>query len=222
MRTPILIVNFKNYPQALGEKGLELAKSLERAAERMKKEVAIAPPTPILMKVAREVTLPVLSQHVDPVPASSTTGYQPVESIKEAGCVGSIINHSEHKIPHEDVEKAINGLRSLNLKSVVCADSVEEGEKLAVFSPDFIAIEPPELIGTGISVSRAKPEVIVGGVKAVKKVNSSIKVLCGAGVSDGNDVKKAVELGAEGVLVASAIVKARDPYQKAVEMLSFL
>lgn len=220
MRTPILIVNFKNYPQALGEKGLALAKNLETAAEKTEKIVAIAPPTPILMSVVGKVTLPVLAQHTDPVPASSTTGYQPAESIKEAGCIGSIVNHSEHKIPHKDVEKAIKALKSLDLKSVVCADSAEEAEKLAVFGPDFIAIEPPELIGTGISVSRARPEVIERGVKAVKKVDPTIKVLCGAGVSDGNDVRKALELGAEGVLVASAIVKSQDPYQKAVEMLS--
>jgi len=47
-------------------------------------------------------------------------------------------------------------------------------------------------------------------VEAVAKVNKT-PVLCGAGVSNASDVKKAVELGAKGVLLASAYVKAKDP-----------
>ena len=37
-----------------------------------------------------------------------------------------------------------------------------------------------------------------------------MKVLCGAGVKNGKDVAKALELGSDGVLLASGIVKAKD------------
>ncbi len=218
LRTPTLIVNFKNYMQAQGTRGLSLAKEIEKVAKELSVEIAVAPPAPLLMKVAEEVDIPVLAQHVDPVPASSTTGFVPPESVKEAGCVGSIINHSEHKIPHETVKEVIEAMKENNLATVVCADSEREAKDLASFSPDFIAIEPPELIGTGIPVSKAKPEVVRNGVRVVKEVNSEIAVLCGAGISSGEDVKKALELGSEGVLVASAIVKAENPYLLTKEM----
>ena len=83
-------------------------------------------------------------------------------------------------------------------------------QRAAAHSPDFIAVEPPELIGTGIPVSKAKPEIVSGSVKAVQEVNSSVQVLCGAGITTGEDVAKAVELGTVGVLVASGIVRAKD------------
>jgi len=53
--------------------------------------------------------------------------------------------------------------------------------------------------------------VVVGAVEAVKKINPSVHILCGAGISTGDDVAKAIELGTEGVLLASAYVKAKDP-----------
>lgn len=222
MEFPILVVNFKNYPQSQGRNGIELARALDRASKESGRPLAIAPPAPILMKVVEVVEVPVLAQHVDPVPASSTTGFLPPEAVKEAGCIGSIVNHSEHKIQHKKVREVIKRLHELGMFAMVCADTPEEASKLARFAPDSIAIEPPDLIGTGISVSKARPEVVVDGVKAVHSVNEIIKVLCGAGVSSGEDVAKALQLGAEGVLVASAIVKARNPYDKALEMLENL
>jgi len=87
---------------------------------------------------------------------------------------------------------------------------IEDAEKIAYLNPDFIAVEPPELIGGTVSVSDAKPEIISSSVKAVKLINNKIKVLCGAGIHNKDDVKKAIKLGAEGVLVASGIVKAEN------------
>jgi triosephosphate isomerase len=72
--------------------------------------------------------------------------------------------------------------------------------------PDYIAVEPRELIGGKISVSQARPELISDTVKAVKT-----KVLCGAGINTRQDVKKALKLGAKGVLVASAVAKSKNP-----------
>ena len=92
-----------------------------------------------------------------------------------------------------------------------------ESALLAKYEPAYIAVEPPELIGRGVSVSTAKPEMVSGAVEAVAKVNAT-PVLCGAGVSNGKDVRKAVELGAAGVLLASAFVKSADPKKLLTEM----
>ncbi|RLG97457.1 triose-phosphate isomerase, partial [Candidatus Bathyarchaeota archaeon] len=87
----------------------------------------------------------------------------------------------------------------------------------AALKPDMIAVEPPELIGTGIPVSKAKPEVVTGTVDLVKRINPNVVILCGAGITSPDDVSAAITLGTEGVLVASGIVKAKDPYKVMVE-----
>jgi triosephosphate isomerase len=131
--------------------------------------------------------------------------------LKEIGVKGSLINHSERRVPHDVVKRTAESLHANGLESLVCAASTKEASELAHLAPTFIAVEPPELIGKGVSVSKTRPEVVMNSVKAVKEVNHKITVLCGAGVSSREDVAKALELGAEGVLLASAFVNAPDP-----------
>jgi triosephosphate isomerase len=96
------------------------------------------------------------------------------------------------------------------LDHIVCSNNVATSKAIAAFSPNFVAVEPPELIGGDISVTTADPGIVSNSVKAVKGVDKNVKVLCGAGVKNGKDVSKAIELGADGVLLASGIVKAKD------------
>ena len=218
LNTPILVINFKNYPQALGRRAVELAKVAEKVSRDLGVSIAVAPPQPTLLSVAGSVEIPVLAQHVDDVPTGSTTGYVPIDSISEVGAAGSIVNHSEHKVPHGAVERIVEGLRGAGLTSVVCASDVGEAEALASSGPDFRAVEPPELIGTGRAVSKVSPEVISKGVEVVSGRSPRTTVLCGAGIVSGEDVSAALRLGAEGVLVASGIVKSDDPEAKIREM----
>jgi triosephosphate isomerase len=218
LRLPILIINFKTYPEVSGLKAVKLARYAESVAKEMSVSIAVSPPTPNLASVAAEVNLPVLAQHVDPVKPGGTTGYAPVELIKDAGAVGSLINHSEHRIPRKLVAATVEKLNELGMTSVVCAGTLREVVPLAKLKPTFLAVEPPELIGSGIAVSRARPELISDSVKAVSKAAPSVEVICGAGVVDGNDVASALKLGARGVLVASGIVKADDVPAKIREM----
>jgi len=102
---------------------------------------------------------------------------------------------------------------------VVCVKNVSEARKYAKLNPNYIAIEPPELIGTGKAVSKEKPEVIIKSVRAVKDAKNSTRLLCGAGIISGNDVARALELGANGILVASGIVKAKN-WERVIEEFS--
>jgi len=101
--------------------------------------------------------------------------------------------------------------KDLGLTTCVCADTIDIAKDLARFSPYYIAVEPPELIGGDVSVTSANPAIVSGTVETVKAVDKGIRVLCGAGVKNGGDVKAAIDLGAEGVLLASGVVKAKDP-----------
>jgi len=103
------------------------------------------------------------------------------------------------------------------LFSVVCANNAAVSAAAAALKPNMIAVEPPELIGTGIPVSKAKPEVVSGTVDLVKRINPDVVILCGAGITRGEDVAAALRLGTEGVLVASGVVKAKDPYKVLLE-----
>jgi len=215
---PLIALNFKTYAQAFGESSIRLAKIAEEVSEQFGVTIAVAPPMIDLARVVAEVEIPVFAQHVDPYKPGSHTGSIIAEDVKAAGAVGSLVNHSEHRLRLADIGMVLERLRENDLISLLCTDTVETTKAGAALSPDMLAIEPPELIGTGIPVSKAKPEVVRGAVQAVQKINPKVHVLCGAGISTGDDVARAIELGAEGVLLASAYVKAKDPKMVLIDM----
>ncbi|MBX5329082.1 MAG: triose-phosphate isomerase [Candidatus Bathyarchaeota archaeon] len=208
----MIIVNFKAYSEATGRKAVELAKKAEKVNEETSVYIGVAPQFADIAAVAKAVKIPVFAQHIDPIRPGSFTGHVLAESVKEAGAVGTLINHSERQLKLSDINEAIAITREQGLLSVVCANDPNVSAAVAALKPDIIAVEPPELIGTGIPVSKAKPEVVTGTVKLVREVNSEVTILCGAGITRGEDVKAALKLGTQGVLVASGIVKAKDPY----------
>ncbi len=208
---PVVMLNVKAYRESMGASGMELARACERVAESTGVSVAICPQQTELALICREVEIPVLAQHAEAFEAGAHTGYVVLEAVKEAGAAGTLVNHSEHRMTVADIEAVVSRAKELGLCTVVCTSSVATSRACAVFEPDFIAVEPPELIGTGIPVSKAEPEVVRRSVEAVKEISPGTRVLCGAGISTGEDVRAALELGAEGVLLASGVVKAERP-----------
>jgi triosephosphate isomerase (TIM) len=214
-----LIINFKNYTNIGGEKTLELSKVAEQVRNSTGVEIVIAPPQPSLSQVCTMVKTPVISQHVDSSKPGSTTGYFVPEIVKSYGVIGSLINHSEHRIDSLDsIGELVEVLRGLQMVSVVCARTVEEARNIARFNPDFIAIEPPELIGSRKAVSKENPGIITESIAAAAEQSKSSKVICGAGIIDKTDVESALRLGANGILVASGIIKAPSWYDKIYEL----
>ncbi|NWG10745.1 triose-phosphate isomerase [Candidatus Bathyarchaeota archaeon] len=211
-KTPMIVVNFKTYTEATGRRAVDLAKKAEKVSNETNVFISVAPQFVDIVSVANAVKIPVFAQHVDPIKPGSFTGHVLAESVKEAGAVGTLINHSERQLRLSDISEIINRTHDLGLISLVCANTPNISAAVAALKPDVIAIEPPELIGTGIPVSKAKPEVVTGTVKLVREINRKVTILCGAGITQGDDVATALKLGTEGVLVASGIVKAKDPY----------
>ncbi len=208
---PMILINFKTYRESLGQKGLELARAAERVSKDTGVCIAVAPQTPDLFRIASSVGIPVFSQHADPEEPGAHTGSLTLDSLKEAGVSGTILNHSERRLRLDIIEETLRRSSSLGLINCVCANTPLAGRALASFGPDMVAIEPPELIGSGVSVSKARPEIVSDAVRLIKEVTIGIHVLCGAGITSGDDVSAAIRLGAEGVLVASGIVKASNP-----------
>jgi len=205
----LFIINFKNYEEIAGAKALKLAKIAEKVSKKYRIKIAVAPPQHLLSEITR-CNIPVLAQHLDTANIGSTTGFMVPEIVKKSLVRGSLINHSEHRIPVKQIVALVSRLKKLGMISVVCVKDVSEARKYAKLNPDYIAIEPPELIGTGKAVSKERPEIITRSVTAVKQAKNSTKLLCGAGIVSGEDVAKAMQLGAKGILVASGIVKAKN------------
>lgn len=215
---PLILVNFKTYPEATGGRALALSKAIERAWKEVGSGLAVAPQFADLRLIAEAVELPVFAQHIDPHPPGAHTGHITAESVKEAGAVGAIINHSEKRMGLSEIDGALARARSVGLATLVCADTIPVVAAAAALGPDMVALEPPELIGTGIPVSKAKPEVVRGAVERIRATNPAVVPICGAGISKGEDVRAALELGTEGVILSSGVVKAKDPEGVALEM----
>jgi triosephosphate isomerase len=217
LQVPIIIVNYKTYSEATGKKAVKLSKIAEEVSVESGVNVGVAPQFTDIASIADAVSIPVFAQHIDPITPGSFTGHILLESVKEAGAVGTLINHSERRLKMFDIEAIITKTRESDLVSVVCTNNAAVSAAAAALKPDMIAVEPPELIGTGIPVSKAKPEVVSGTVELVKRVNPEVVTLCGAGITTGEDVAAALKLGTKGVLVASGIVKAKDPRKVLME-----
>ena len=217
---PLFLLNLKTYPTATGPRAVAFAVDLARAGREAGVAVALAPAAPDLALVAALSPVPVLAQHVDLADPGASTGSLPPETAAAAGARGSLVNHAEHRLRPAEVGRTVRRLGECHLAGVVCASDVSAARRLAASRPPYLAIEPPELIGGTRSVSTAKPEVVARGVEAVRGVSPSTHVLCGAGIRTGADVRRALELGAEGVLVASAIALAPRPRAALEKLLS--
>jgi triosephosphate isomerase len=206
----LIVLNFKTYRESTGEAALRLAEICEDVSEEHSVKMVVVPQAADIYALSRAVEIPVYAQHVDGVGYGSYTGHITAASLKAAGASGSLINHSERRLKLAEIEASISACREFNLKTIVCTNNVAATRAAAALKPDYVAVEPPELIGSGIPVSKADPEVVRGSVEAVKGIEPKVGVLCGAGITHGEDLRAALELGSEGVLLASGIVKAKD------------
>ncbi len=208
---PIIAINFKTYPQVTGEGAVTLAKKCEKVALDNGVTIIVAPQIADIYRVSSEVNIPVFSQHLDAGDPGRFTGHSLGETLKEAGCSGTLLNHSENRMQLADIEASVRKAEALGLYTIVCTNNPLVSVAAAAVNPSAVAVEPPELIGSGISVSQAQPEIISGTVERIRAVNAEVVILCGAGISNGDDVKSAIKLGSQGVLLASAVAKSDKP-----------
>jgi len=201
-----VLVNLKAYPCD----PVAVARAAREVAETSPAEVAVAPQTAHLGRIA-ETGVDTWAQHVDPVDHGSHTGSTLAEAAADAGATGTLLNHSERRLRLADIDAALDAATRTDLGTVACANDPDQIAAVAALGPDAVAVEPPELIGTGTPVSQADPEVVEDAVAAAGSVDPSIDVYCGAGISTGDDVAAARDLGADGVLLASGVAKAEDP-----------
>jgi triosephosphate isomerase len=215
----MLLINFKTYSQAIGPNALKLTQKLAETAQKFAGvAVGFAPPSLELAEVAAHTGFPIWAQHTDPAGEGQFTGYLSPADAKAAGAVGTFLNHSEHQIGTAAIRETLELAKKTGLKVLIFASDPEKVADFGKLSPDFIAYEPPELIGGEISVTSAKPKIISEAVTAAGR----IPLLIGAGIHEKSDIIKALELGAIGAVVSSAVVTATDPEAVFADLLSGL
>ena len=214
----MIFVNYKTFEEGSGEKAVALTRKIEEAAHES--QVKIIPVVQIIDAevVLASTTLEVWIQHVDPLNYGPHTGWTLPEEVARIGISGVFLNHSEHKFnDFEALRTANEKAKEANLKTLIFAGSLEELKNIAALKPTLVAYEPPELVGsTETSVARAQPEIISQAYNITQ--SSGEPLIVGAGVSSMEDIKKSVELGAVGVAIATAVVKAPDPKAKLLEL----
>ena len=221
MTKPLIVVNFKTYASASGATAETLAVAMEANSNGPARMVAVV--SAFDLEAVRRVapSLEVWSQHLDPVGQGGFTGWLEPKTAIHRGAQGTIINHAEHKVEMDHVQRLLPQLPE-DFPVCGCAADLEEAKSLAEMGPTFIAVEPPELIGGDISVTTADPSIVSNTVAVVKATNPDVRVLCGAGVKNGQDVATAIKLGAEGVLLASGVTKASDVASVLNDLVSLL
>lgn len=212
----IIVINFKTYKQ--GKNAVKLAE----AAEKIDKKIIVGVQASDVYEIAKKTKLKVYVQHVDYFKSGRHTGYILPDAVQKQGAKGSLLNHSEHRLKFDILKKTIKRCREIGLKTIVCVASLKEARNVLKLNAEIIAFEVPELIASGKSISKLKPDSVKKFSKAVReynqKNNKKIEALCGAGISSKDDVEKALELGCDGVLLASAITKARNSEKKLKEL----
>lgn len=215
---PFVILNLKTYKESQGDNALRLAKIAEKVGEKYHINMIVSVQAIDLKSVASQVKIPVYAQHTDPSVLGRSTGSIVPEQLVDINVHGSILNHSEKKLGIKELQNTLLRLKEMDMKSIICVGNNVEAKKVSGFKivkPDFIAIEPPELIGGERSVSSTKPDVIEKAVKACDGIN----VLAGAGVKDNIDFKTVLKLGCKGVLLSSHFVKSANPEQFLIELI---
>ncbi len=215
---PLIVLNFKTYTESTGQNALRLSKIAEQVANDSGVTMIVAPQAVDVFRISAQVQIPVYAQHVDGITPGGHTGHILAEALAQAGARGTLINHSERRLQLAEIDAANEAARRANLQTIVCTNNIATTKAAASLNPEFVAIEPPELIGSGIPVSKANPDIVTGAVEAAK----GTKVLCGAGISKGEDVQAAIELGTDGVLLASGVTKAADPKAALQDLVAFV
>ena len=209
---PRVIINYKAYDEALGEKGIKLSKEAKEVELKLNVKIAVMP----LLLDLRQNSLIIDSyaQTLENLKSGAFTGHITLNQVLGAKAKGVVLNHSEKRLSFEVIKKTAKLAKENGLIVIVCAENAEEAKKIDEINEiDAIALEPKELIGSGRAVSKEKPEEIIKALELIKK-----PLYVGAGITNKEDVEKSIELGAYGILVASAIVKAENRKEKIEEL----
>ena len=218
MMDTLIVVNFKTYQEAHGVAAEELAMIMQDI-ETDARMIAVVSAFDLSSVVSAAPNLEVWTQHLDPINFGSNTGWLHPETAICRGAKGTLINHAEHKVSIEHIAMLLDSVPE-DFTVCACAADIDEARALSALEPNYVAVEPPELIGGEFSVTTANPDIVSGTAAAIREISEEVGILCGAGVKNGEDVATAINLGTSGVLLASGVTKVNDPRTSLNDLIS--
>lgn len=215
IRTPFFTVNPKSY--LYGKELLDLAIKTDQLAKIYDLDIFFSAPLIELADIIKNTRFIIpTAQHMDDIPIGTGMGYACPEILKAKGVKATFLNHAEHPITMSSLTKTLKIANELNIITIVCADSIEDAKVFAGLNPDIILCEPTNLIGTGRT---SEDEYMIQTNNIIRSINPKIKILQAAGISTPQDVKRALQLNADGTGATSGIVKAKDPLSALESMI---
>ena len=215
LRSPFFVVNPKAY--LYGEKSLELALEADKLSEKYDVDILFTAQYADCYRISQATNrLIITTQHMDALSPGRGMGYILPESLVESGVQATFLNHAEHPVKVNELVEIMKRADELGILTIVCADSISEAKAISTLDPDIMICEPTELIGTGQSSSI---DYMRQTNEAVRESNSKIKVLQAAGISSPEDVRKALESGADATGGTSGIIGAENPIEMLESML---
>ena len=127
----MFVINCKNYEEVNARNISKLIKIARKVSKKYRIKIAVAPPQHLVGLAASTkgaVDIIILAQHADDSSAGSTTGYIIPELLKKSKIKGTLLNHSEHRIPQAEIKGTILRLKQLKMISIVCVKDVEEAK----------------------------------------------------------------------------------------------
>lgn len=202
-----------------GEKAVQMAVFADQLSRRYNVQIIFTPQYADISRAAGATKdLLVFAQHMDPIRPGRGIGSVLPESLKQAGAQGVLLNHAEKSLEYDILEKTIQRADEVGLASLVCAGSLDEIRRVAMMNPNIVLAEPPELIGVG-KRSDEDQKAIQKINNLVGDINPAIRVLHGAGISNGQDVYDIIALGAQAAGSTSGVLLADDPFAMLEEMI---
>ena len=221
LKPPIFEMGLKGY--LYGKEALEFAKAADCISKKYEVSIIFDPQYVDIPKIVEETeNLYIFAQHMDSVEIGRGIGSILPEALKEAGAVGTILNHAEYKLKINEIYKTIKRADDIGLATLVCADSPSEAAAVAEFNPNIVLAEPPELIGTGKQVGKLLENFISETISRVKKINPEIIIGSGAGIKDSEGIKKIIKMGIDLTGSTSAVLMSDNPIKTLEDMVKAL
>ncbi len=218
IKPPIFEMGLKGY--LFGEQAVSFAKLADKISSKYGISIIFDPQFVDIPNVSKETNkLFVFSQHMDYIQRGRGIGRILPEALKEAGVVGTILNHAEYKLKINDIHKTVKRADEVGIITLVCADSPSEAAAIAEFNPNIILAEPPELIGTKSDVGQLLSDFISETTFRVKKINPEIIIGCGAGIKDTEGIRRITEMGIDLTGSTSAILNSDCPEKTLEDMI---
>lgn len=206
-------LSLKTYEKLTGKGALGLTLMAQKVSQQTQVPIRCCVQACDVFQVSQAVEDEVWVQHADPIDPGRHFGWTSPYSLKKAGASGVVLNHSEKPINKETIKKTLEKCHQYDLKVMVVCDSPELAKNVDLWDPDYISYEEYSLIA-------GEKAMIDERFDAIKELASQIKapLVIGGSIETQAHVKKTLKAGGQGVFVASAVVKAKDPEKKLKEL----